>query len=239
MSYSYSTPLSYGTQTPLSYEEQPQMDQQVQVYGQKRSSLPAACAGAGLGLITGTLIGINKKPYINNGVPTDTFTKTVYDKYVKKVAPEAERNSYGQYQEVIKKIDGVKNVDELKTLMADNAEAAKEIETTLSGKTVDEYLSGVKEKNINSAKKAIKNKLEAANKVRYEGIKTQITDVWNSDKKKFVKPDAMDKKMFKAIKSTAAKIKAGCVAKTAAIWGAVAGVGTFIAHKIITNKKEA
>lgn len=238
MSYSYSTPLSYGTQTPLSYEEQPQMDQQVQVYGQKRSSLPAACAGAGLGLITGTVIGINKKPYIKNGVPTDTFTKTVYDKYVNKLAPETERTSYGQYKEVINKIDKISSVDDLKSLMTNNPEAAKEIETTLSGKTIDEYLNGVKDKNLNSAKKAIKKKLEAANNVRYEGIKTQITDAWNSDKKKFVKPDAMDKKMFKAIKSAAAKIKAVCTAKTAAIAGLIGGVIGFAGHKIISHKKE-
>ena len=238
MSYSYSTQLSYGTQPPLSYEEQPQIQDGQYVQTPKRSSVPAACAGAGIGLVTGTLIGVNKKPYINNGVPTDTFTKSVYDKYVKKLAPDDLKTSYGQYQEVIKKIDGVKNVDELKTLISNNSEVAKELETTLSSQTADEYLNGIRPRNLKTAKKTIKDKLKAANNIRYEGIKNQITDAWNADKNKFEKPDAMDKKMFKAIRRSAAKIKAACTAKTALIWGAVGGVGTFIAHKVITNKKE-
>jgi len=236
MSYSYSTPLSYGTQAPLSYVEQPQDSQQVM--GQRRSAAPAVFLGGSLGLVTGTIIGVNKKPYIKNGVPTDTFTRTVYEKYVNKVADEAERTSYGQYKEVIKKIDKVKNLDELKSLMSSNPEASKEIGMSLSGKTVDEYLNGIKDRNLHSAKKAIKNKLEAANNVRYEGIKTQITDAWNAEKKKFEKPDSMDKKMYKAIKRAASKMKAGCTAKTAAIAGLIGSVVGFAGHKIINHKKE-
>ncbi len=235
MSYSYSTPLSYGNQVPLSYNEQPQEEVVVK---EKTSAAPVTLAGCGLGLITGSLIGINKKPYIKNGVPTDTFTKTVYDKYVNKIADMAEKTSFSQYQEVIQKIDKVKNLDELKTLINNNPEVSKEIETTLSGKTTTDYLNTLRESNLTTAKKVIKEKLEAANNIRYEGIKTQITSCWDAEKKAFVKPDSMDEKMFKAIKKSANKVKSACTAKTAGIVAVIGGIVGFIGHKIINHKKE-
>lgn len=237
MPYSYSTPLSYGNQPPVSYEE---TYNTYPAEGKRKKGIKpgvkVAAGGAVLGAAGGAIIGSCQNPYMTNGVPTDTFARTAYDRYVKK-ADEAVRKSYGQYNEVINKINSVKTTDELKTLLNNNPEAAKEVSTALNT-TTDEYLSKVTESNLSSNKATIKQKLESANQTRYQDMKNEISRCWDAEKKKFVKPDSVDNKIFKAIKRSCGQVRAKFIAKYAAIGAAVTGVISYAAYKIIKARQQ-
>jgi len=226
---------------------QPQSNNQTVVYNQPQiqnnnkkqvpSSVPAGLTGLGVGVLGGCIAGaLKKNPYMNNGVPTNTFAQLAYEKYLKK-APDIERKAYGQSNEVINQIDKMKNTDELKTLLSNNSEASKEVSTALN-KTTEEYLSTVADTNLAANKNMIKKKLEVANQSRYQNMKNEISRAWNSEKRAFVKPDNMDKNTFKAITRTAGAVRARFIATYALIAGIVTGTLTFITHKIIAHRKE-
>lgn len=267
MIYSNSFPLSYGNQKPLSYNDlegyespqynqvQQQGDNQPTVYelqsshnevhnnyynnnqGQKKSSSQAAFTGAGIGLVGGAIAGACKKnPYMINGIPSNTFAKHAYERYLKH-APEVERNGYAQCNEVLNTIDKMKNTDELKTLLNNNPEASKEVSTALN-KTTEEYISGVSDTNLGANKDMIKKKLGVANESRFQHMKNEISRAWNGEKRIFVKPDNMDQNTFRAIKRTAASVRAKFIATYAAIAAVAAGIITFAVHKIVTSRKQ-
>lgn len=233
MSYSYSTPLTYGQQVPLSYDD---YSNNPDVVKKKKSSVPAGIGGAVLGAAVGGIVTSRINPNIKNGQLTDTFSRVAYDRYAKK-AEESVRNSYNQYNEVINKIDKIKTTEELKTLLTNNPEASKEITSGLN-QTTEEYLSKVTEADLSSTKTTIKQALEAKNQVRYDNMKKDIKSCWNDSKKCFEKPDNFDETTFKAIKKASRQLKNGFVAKWIAISAAAAGVVAFVAHKLITNKKQ-
>ena len=244
--YSCATPLSYGPAQQLSYLDpvQPQFRSEGNVKPKKRqrdknSSTPYGIAGAAVGGVAGGIIGAKRNPYMKNGVPTDTFAKKVYDRYMK-IAPEEEKNAYNQFNEVIKNIDKVKDTDELKTLLNNNPKASADIASALTNTTAEEYLSSVSNTNLAENKTAIKKRLEHANELRFKNLKNEITNsgVWDATKKKFIKPDSMPEEKFKAIKKTARRMKAGCIAKWATISAALVGVGAVVAHKLIQHKKQ-
>lgn len=228
MTYSYSTP-SYVQNNPYGYQIAPYR-------AEKKSSMPAATAGAVAGLAGGAIVGARKStPYMVNGVPTTDFVKLVYNKYLPK-ASEAEQLAHKQGNEIINKLNSIKTVDELKILLNNNAEASKEITETLHT-SLDEYLNSVSDKNLTSNKDLIKQKMELSEKLRLENFKNKITQAWDAEKKAFAKPDNMDDAVFKAIKDTTGKAKTKFIAKYAAATAAIAGAVTYILHKIITGAK--
>lgn len=203
----------------------------------KESSLPVALTGAGIGLVGGAVAGaLKKNPYMKNGVPTDTFAQLAYERYLKK-APHIEKKAYDQSHEVLNQIDKMKNTDELKTLMHNNSEAAKELSTALN-KTTDEYLSTVADTNLGANKELIKKKLDVANLSRYQYMKNEISRAWDPDKKAFVKPSNMDNNTFKAIRRTSGAVRAKVILTYAAVTAAVTGVLAFATHKIINHRKQ-
>ncbi len=238
MSYSYQTPLSYGPQQPLSYNNQMAQYNPPEQYPIARvSSANAGLTGAGLGFVGGGIAGaLKKNPYMVNGIPTDEFTKMVYEKYLKK-APDIERKAYNQANEVISQLDKIKNTDELKTLINNNPEASKEVSTALN-KTTEEYLSSVADTNLAANKEVIKKKLDAGNQTRFQNMKNEISRAWDGEKKAFVKPDNMDNSVFKAIKRTTGNAKAAFIAKYALISAAITGAVFFITHKIVNLVKQ-
>ena len=244
--YSYATPLSYGPAQRLSYLEpvEPQFRSEGNVKPPKRqrdknSSVPYGIAGAAVGGVAGGITGAKRNPYMKNGIPTDTFAKKVYDRYMK-IAPEEEKNAYNQFNEVIKNIDKVKDTDELKALLNNNPKASADIASALTNTTAEEYLSSVSNTNLAENKTAIKKRLEHANELRFKNLKNEIANsgVWDATKKKFVKPDNMAEEKFNAINKTARRMKAGCIAKWAVISAAVVGVVATAVHKVIQLKKQ-
>ena len=240
----YNTPQMYGEQpvyTQVQQYENPQVYPEYHYYEEspkKKSSVPAALAGAGLGLIGGGIAGaVKKNPYMVNGVPTDMFAQLSYEKYLKK-APEVERKAYSQTNEIINNVIKMKNTDELKTLLNNNSEGAKEVATALN-KTTEEYLNTVSETNLAANKEVIKKKLEIANTTRFQNMKNEITRAWDGEKKKFVKPGDMDENMFKAIKRTSGKVRAKFIASYAAVAAVATGVLAFVIHKIVTHRKQS
>lgn len=231
MSYSYSTvPLSYGPNDQFGYEVDANQNQ--------RKSHPSLLAGgiaAVVGAGGGVIVGSKINPYMKNGVPTDKFAKLSYDRFVKSASDDV-RQSYDQYKEVLKKIDKVKDADQLRTLMNNNPEASKVVSEPLHKETA-EFLSLVNETNLSSNKTIIKDGMKNAINARHADMKNNISSCWDAGK--FVKPDGMDDKMFEAIQKTTKRVKAGCIAKWAGISAAVLGVATFVIHKIIRNKKES
>ena len=234
MSYSYSTvPLSYGPNEQFGYEVDPDQNQR-----KKYPSLVAGGIGAVVGAGAGAIIGAKKNPYMRNGVPKDEFAKSAYDRFVKS-APDDIKQSYGQYNEVFKKIDKVKTADELRTLMNNNPEASKVVSEPLR-KTTAEFLSLVNDTNLGTNKTVIKDSMKSAINSRHADMKNQILECWNEgQQKKFVKPAGMDDNVFNAIQKTTRRVKAGFIAKWAAISAAVLGVAAFVTHKIIKHKKES
>ena len=250
MTYSYQTQNYYEpANQQVNYYNQSQLHDKYYEQGEpgepigndlkhsKPSSAPAGLAGATVGALAGTAIGICQNPFIKNGVPTDKFAQQSYVKYLKK-APAAEKNSYGQFNEVINSLDKIKTPEELKNLFNSNPDASKELTTALN-KSADEFLNGVTNRNISSNKKTIKSKLEAAIDTRYQNMKNEIERAWNFEKKRFVKPNDMDKNVFNAIRRAAVGLKASFVAKYAAVAGVIGGVLAYAGHKIYVNKKTA
>ena len=237
MSYSYSTvPMSYGPNEQFGYDvvtENPQAHKE----RKKHPSLVAGGIGAVVGAGAGALIGAKKNPYIRNGMPKDKFAKSAYDQFVKS-APDDVKNSYGQYNEVINKIDKIKTPDELRTLMNNNPEASKVVSEPLH-KTTSEFLSLVNETNLASNKTVIKDSMKNAINSRHVDMKNLIQRCWDPGQKKFIKPADMDDKVFEAIQKTTKRVKAGFIAKWAGISAAVLGVAAFVTHKIIKHKKES
>lgn len=235
--YSYSTPLSYEPTQQLSYAEP--VPETVPEKKPRRKLSPAAkvgIAGAGVGAVAGGILGAIQNPYIRNGCPTDTFAKRAYNKYME-LAPADKKEFHTQYNEVISKIDKVKTVDELKTLLNNNPKAAEEIPTALK-MPIDEYLKPITDANLSANKAAIKEKLAAGNKTRFQYMKNQISQAWSADKKKFEKPADMDEELFNSIKKVSNRVKTGFIAKWALISAAVVSAVAVIAQKIIKHKKE-
>lgn len=229
MTYSYQGPLTYGPQPiPLANDVMQE---------KKKSSAPYAAAGLVVGGGVGCFAGCRTNPFIaKNGEATDSFSKSVYEKFASK-ADDAIKKPFEQGNEILKKIDSVKSPDELKTLFNNNPEAAKKVCNEL-GRTPDEFLSDVTSNNLSSNKKTIKEKLESGNNARFQDMKNRIKTFWDAEKKKFVKPEGSDEKVYNAINEAKKGIKTKVVLKYTAIAGAIGAAAAFIAHKIISHKKE-
>lgn len=222
MTYSYQGPLTYGPQQNGVYYDG--------MTYQKPSSAPATIGGLVVGGGVGAYLGNKKNPYMKNGEVSDTFAKSAYEKYVNK-ASDAGKEAYNGGLEILKKIDNIKNPEELKTLMNVNKDAAIDICTELK-QTPEEFLNNISQENLQANKKIIKEKINAGNNTRYQDMKNQIQACWDKDKKKFVKNDNVKEDVYKAIKKSTSGIKNKIIMKYAAIGGAIAGAVGFVLSKL-------
>lgn len=223
MTYSYQGPLTYGPQQNGVYYDN--------MTYQKPSAAPAAIAGGVIGGGVGAILGCRKKtnPF-KNGEVTDTFAKSVYEKYIDKAA-DSGKEAYNGGLNILKKIDSVKNPDELKVLFSENAEVAKEICTELN-KSPEEFLSQVTKDNLSKNKKTIKEKIIAGNNTRYRDMKNQIEACWDKEAKKVVKNDNVKEDIYKIVKKSTGGIQGKVVAKYAAIGAVITGIFGYIGAKL-------
>lgn len=217
MTNSYSNPLTYG-QPVQAYDTQ----------AKKQSSAPYGIAGLAVGGAAGALVGYKKNPFIaKNGEATDVFAKNVYEKYAEK-AKDSIKKPYEQTKEILKNLDSVKTLEELKTLFSKNKEVADSLEITVDN---------VNTNNLAETKKTIKENLEAKNKTRFQDMKNKIKTFWDAEKKKFFKPEGSDESIFNAINDAKKGVKGKLIAKYTAIGAIGLGIITTILHKLITSKK--
>ena len=242
MSYSFSQPIAYNPQqqvqyygTNNNYEAEP-FSQTTEYHNSTPSSIPAGVGGAVIGATIGGISGIKKNPYIEGNTVNSDFAVRAYEKNLKNLA-EPVQKSYNEGLKILKEINSVKTTESLKTLFEKNPEAAKEVCTAL-GKTPEEFLASVTEKNLSKNKNVIAEKLKSANSTRFQDMKNQILNCWDANANKFVKPESMDENLYNSIKKATTGMKAKIIAKRIAIGGAIAGTIAFIAHKIYTYKKE-
>lgn len=223
---SMSGPLTYGTQEPLVYEN---------MTPAKPSSIPYAIGGVAAGGAIGAFAGSRINPYISkSGDIKDAFVKSTFENYIDK-APDTEKNAYKEAKDMLKQIDKVKTADDLKTLAGNHNEAMKAVCADL-GQTPDEFLENVTEENLAANKKTIKEKLNAGESTRLQNMKNKIQACWDKDGRKFKKADSVSQEVFDAVQKATNGAKIKIIAKYAAIAAAIGGAGTYITHKIMTNK---
>ena len=155
-----------------------------------------------VGGVAGGSVGYlkNRYPIGSDGQVSDSFTREVFDKNLKKnTSPEAQ-NYFKQLKTVLKKIDKVKSPEDFKKLIKANKDI---IDDQCKGISTGTLLDGVNSTNLQSSKTSLKESLEAI--MNFELVKTKnaIRLGWNSESKKFIKtPEFKDGKLFNIIKST-------------------------------------
>lgn len=210
-----------------------------QVYspqGQSNSGGPSTVGMAALGGVAGGSVGYFKcrYPVGSDGQVSDTFTKEVFNKNLKKNTSTSSLNYFKQLQNVLKKIDKVKTPEKFKKLINENKEI---IDAQCRGISTNSLLDGINATNLESSKMALKESLEAIMNFEFVKTKNAIRMGWNNESKKFVKtPEFKDEKLFNIIKNTKSStqwkkaLKYGGI--TAGIMGALTiGYKMFIASK--------
>lgn len=230
MSYSYSNSLPYGTQDSMSYSDN--INTEYAAPQKKNNTLAAGCTGAVIGAGAGVFAGIKKNPYIKNGIPTDTFTKQVVENVVKTL-PEIDRKTSEQLKIISKGLSKVSSAEDLKTLLNNNPEGAKEVT-----KDLQKFLSDLNESNLKATKNAIKNNLSSKYDIMVQDCKNKILTFWNPEKKKFEAPANAQTEIYDAINSAKKGLKLKQTIKFGAIGAAVCGILAVVLQKVLSHKKE-
>ena len=155
-----------------------------------------------VGGVAGGSVGYlkNRYPIGSDGQVSDSFTREVFDKNLKKNTSSEAQNYFKQLKTVLKKIDKVKSPEDFKKLIKENKDI---IDDQCKGISTGTLLDGVNSTNLQSSKTSLKESLEAI--MNFELVKTKnaIRLGWNSESKKFIKtPEFKDSKLFNIIKST-------------------------------------
>ena len=192
---------------------------------QKQNSVPSGVAGAAVGAIGGGVVGYKKNPYINsNNLVSDTFTKKVHAKLLDS-AKDDSKDIYNKTLEVLKKLDKIKSVEELKELKTNNPNI------------ITANLENVKSENLAENIRTVKNALTSNVDTWHQETKNKILSAWDSKAKKFVKPENMTEEVFNNIKDATKGIKTKIVLKYATIASAITGTIAFALHKILTTRQ--
>ena len=188
-----------------------------------------------LGALGGGTVGylMNRKPINSDGKASDYFAKQVSENLIK--ADSKTKEFHKQINEILKKIDGVKDSADLKKLFDKNKEAADDLCRGLYA-SKDDVVKMVSSDNIKSVKEKIKNMLKSSNEFMYQHSKNIIEKCWDKDTKEFIKPDSVSQKIFDIIKNTKSKGQWQKALKYGGITAGVMGALT-IAYKMITPQR--
>ena len=186
-----------------------------------------------LGALGGGTVGyfVNRHP-VKDGVVSDNFAKNAFKKYIDKNLSSDSKKFFKESDNILKKIDKVKNTGEFKKLMNKNKTVTN---VPVNGIPLKTILDTVNPENLSSKKSTLKNGLQSWLDFNISNMKDTIKYCWDSENKKFVKPDNMDSKIFDAIKSTNTTNKWKKAGKYAAITAGILGALT-IGYKIIASK---
>lgn len=194
---------SYGTMMPpqdIAYQKA------FPVYAQERKPNVLAgalttSAGAFLG-ITGASAAVDyfrhRKP-VKDGVVSDSYAKKVFEKMVNKNIVAKGKEYCKQGLEVLKGLGKVSNPEEFTKLMK---KFKKYTSTLCEGVTFETMLKTVNKDNIQDKVSVLKNKIQASLETEIQNVKDAVKACWNSEQKKFIKPQEIDENFFKIIKNT-------------------------------------
>lgn len=177
----------------------------------------AATVGAGAGVATAYLT----KPFLKDGAPTDSFMKKIEENVVETLDKDAKKQ-YADSVEAIKKLENVKNAEELKDFLRNN-DAIKE------AGILDAVLADVDAKGFETAKAELKKALKLGIDLKDEMVKFTFDSSWDKSAKKFVhNADAITKEAFEAVKKAAKSIQGKYAMIYGAIGAGVLGLGTLL-----------
>ena len=218
--------MSYGNSMALPYAQYPQTP-----YAKKDNGVGSVFGAMTVGALGGGTVGylVNRNPINSDGKASDAFAKQVSEKLLK--IDSGSSKLHKQINEVLKKIDGVKDSADLKKLLDKNKEAAKDICNGLYA-SVDDMIKMVYSDNIKSVKEKIKDRLKSSNEMMYQHTKNIIEKCWDKDTKEFIKPESVKQKIFDIVKNTKSKGQWKKALKYGGITVGVMGALT-IAYKMI------
>ena len=232
MTNPYNVQLPYQNADAQVYQQQvnPQANQifypQNYGYVNQPSLLGGAAKAAAVGFTGGALVmtGVDyfktRKP-VKNGETTETFAKKVLDRIIEKDYVARGKKFFKQKIDILKNIDCAKTPEAFKKLMKKNKEFCS---TLCDGISIDTMCSTVTKDNIKGKISALKKRVEASFDNEIQNIKDTVKLCWDSENKKFVKPDGVDKKLFKIIENTKNDINWSKVFKVGGIAAGVTGL---------------
>ncbi len=200
-------------------------------------------AGAGFILGTGVAAGIdyfqNRKPVKGDSV-SEKFAQKVFKKYTEKGYAAKGKEFFKQKEIVKSKLGKIKTISEFKTLMKGNK---KFCETLCDGISLDNMCEMVNKDNLKDKISALQKRIKSAIEPEMQNIKDSIKLCWNSEEKKFVKPNEVSDKLFKIIKNTPRDIEWGKAMKyggiTAGVLGSLALISGILGAKLVKKSPQA
>lgn len=211
MSYSYQ---AYPQEmTGVYYSEQyPQ---------RKRGSgiLGTAIGGAVVGAGASATVTAFQNPYINKkGEVNDEFVKRVCENTLKNASEETKKY-YEQNKNILKNIDKVKTVDDLKKLLKENDfffnKHLSEINHSSEKELFkEEYLKGITENSLKDYKEHFKLLTSNKETEALSHHRIEIERCWDKEAKKFVQAEGVGDNIFKSIQSSKTGMKLKNVSKS-------------------------
>lgn len=227
MTVSYQAPLAYNQAGYQAYQQP-----------KKQTCAGGAIAGATLGAVTGGVIAAKANPYISkNGEVVEEFAKKAYQNLIDG-GTDLAKKVHEQTVDIINNIKKVKNPDELRDFFAKNKEAIEDY-CQRTGKSIDNFLSTVKEGNLKNNKIDIKDWFDKDLKTKLNSMKNDILACFDAQQKKFVDVSDVAQETIDAIKKAAKGGNAAKVAKTAGIVGVVGAVIGWCVHNLARSIKQA
>ena len=210
-----------------------------QNYNSKKSntiSNTAVLTSGVTGMLGGGAIGYFKNRYpVKNGTVSDTFAKIAFNNYIDKGLSGDDKEFFKQLGNIKRKLDKIKTPEEFKKLLNDNRAVTDKI---YNGVPLDTVCESVTSESISGKISALKTNLESAYNNNLQNMKDTVKMCWDTDKKKFVKPDTLtNNKIFEAIKSTKNSIQWKSALKYGGIGAGILG-GLALAYKLLTNSSD-
>ena len=226
MTVSYPAPLTYN-----------QAGYQPVYQEKKKTATGGTIAGATLGAVTGGVIAAKANPYISkNGEVIEEFAQKAYQNLVDG-GTDLAKKVHEQTVDIINNIKKVKNPDELRDFFTKNKEAIEDY-CQRAGKSIDDFLSTVREGNLKNNKIDIKNWFDKDLKTKLNSMKNDILACFDAQQKKFVPVQEVAQDAFDAIEKAASGGNGARVLKIAGAAGVVGAVVGWCIHKLAIAIKE-
>lgn len=193
---------------------------------------------AATGAVAGGVYSATKKNWIYKGLPSDTFVKNVSQNLRKNMSSEELMESAKVSKFLADVINPETNIDDLKPQIRDSKELSNAIKLS-SDEDVEQAINRVysqpKDK-VKSDLSALQFKTTADKKANRNTALKLINENFDASQKKLVKSESTAEGVFNMIKSTAHKIQAKAIAKSAVLSGIFVGAMALIMTNVPDEK---